>query len=429
VLRRLLRVCLAGLAVWLVAELGARWYLHQALSHGWPTQSGALSEVRKAIRDHPQNEAARRIETLAAGLAIDIIPRGQSRQRPSSQVDVAAWKAVEQTVKDYVAQAVTASERRSNSAPQAFVSYLTDRSANFSALVTQLEAGGPPSWEVRSSAGFDAPLPNLLGHLSLVRLLVAAALNSASVRDNHAAWQDLHAASILTEPLFERPDLISQLVGYAEANLIIGGMRQVEGAPDWSLQWPGLNLQVALTRATTADAWPIYEPFTRSLFSDLFTVFADKEHPPTLGGRLLSLVLGPYLVASAANTAIVHRTSLQRYSSLPACDQRIEIITTDAIPRWNIFGRVAFPELGGSYERLQHLLAHIDGTRQLLTARRQRQHSRAWPEAPPPFQTICHRSFWAYELHGDRLYLHALEPIVPLKSKGAINLSPQFSDQ
>ena len=429
-MRRLLQAILAIAILWLVGEMATLAYFRRSLSSGWPTPSGRLADIAHVVPDQSENKSAHELEQLARPLSIDIVPKTKSHVG-QNHVDRAPWKAIEPAIKDYLRDAIVAEPARQYSAPPPVALFISEHAASLNAVVDHLESGESPRWEIRTSAGWQAPLPNLLGHIALVRLLVAAALNTAAAGDNAAAWRELRAAAVLTDSALSHPFLISQLIGYAETTLIVGSMRQIKGCPEWSLHWPSADLKAALIRAATVEAWPLYRPFTETPGNDVFTAFADDEQKPSIGGRILSGVLGPYLLASAANTAETHRYALHENITPDICDQQTRIISDKAIASWNVFGRVAFTGeiIGTSFHRMRHLAANIQGTRLILLARSAKQVTGTWPSSTPQSVSPCSHLLWASENKPNQYLIRAVPAIPPLENKGAINLPQEHVEE
>jgi hypothetical protein len=271
-LRKLLIFVLGvPVGLWLVGEVVARWYLSDALASGWPTPSGRLPAIIDLYPPHPANATARKLEREAWPLGIDIYPR-VGPERPSNLGTISKrWKDIDAPVKTYLVEVLRQARSAPRPAPAPVAAFLTEHEAAIQRLAQTLIAGKPPAWRVDVKKGFDAPLPNLLGNLHLVRLLAISSLHHASRNELESAWRDLHAASRLPEGLFRRPDTISQLIAIAEASVIVGTMRQLSGPPpQWALTWVGADLQRNLdlrlhsTRGTATRRSLLRSPRTSS---------------------------------------------------------------------------------------------------------------------------------------------------------------------
>jgi hypothetical protein len=431
--RKILLVLLAlPVGLWLAGELAARWYLSEAMESGWPTPSGRLAAVVDLFPPQPANAAARTLEAEAWPLGIDIYPR-TGPERPANLGTLnAQWKAIDTPAKTYLVEMLRQARSAPQPAPAPVAAFLLEHEGAIQHLAQTLIANDPPTWRVDVKEGFDAPLPNLLGNLHVVRLLALSALQHAARNEPEPAWRDLHAATRLPEGLFRRPDTISQLIAIAETSVIVGTMRQLSGPPPkWALTWPGEDLQKSLGRSFALDAWYGYSSFASPITTDLFTAFAGKETQPSLGGRMLSMLLSPYLRMSAANSAAAHRTVLRHNLEPPPCDQTVQALTTaQVIPEWNTFGRVAVPveSIGSSYRRLRGLHAHIEGTRLLLQARRARSQTGVWPGEPPPIVSPCAKRMWSYTATADGIRIESGATIPPLEAREALNLAMQFEE-
>ncbi len=211
-------------------------------------------------------------------------------------------------------------------------------------------------------------------------------------------------------------------------------MRQMTGLPpQWAFVWPEGDLIRQMNEAATAEAWTIYGPFESPATTDLFSAVSGAENQPTLGGRIVSLVLSPYLRASAASTAKAHRDLLLYYARLPACIQVVATKTiAQAIPEWNVFGRVTDPgeAVGTSYRRLHRFLAHVEGTRLILASRRVKQETTLWPIAAPVVRSPCVEHLWSYAVarSGD-LSLTVTTPLPTVGTRTALTLPQRYVEE
>jgi hypothetical protein len=435
---KLLRLAGVGvlvlLGVWVTAEAGARWYLHRALSTGWPLPSGRLAEIATLFPTQPETSVARQLETGALPLGIDVFPR-VGGPRPSEQLPpIKAWKAVEESTKSYIQASVQLNTPAVTTIPPSVAAFIEAQANTLGTVETILISNPPPQWSIDLQKGVNAPLPNLLGNISLVRLLVASALHHRGLGDMDRAWRDLQAASRLPEGLLRRPELISQAIGRYEANLIIGTMRQLTGPPPpWALDWPGVDSIRQMDLAAMADAWIFYQAFDTQATSDLFTAFSGPENRPTLGGRSLSTAFSSYLRASAANAASCHRDLLRELARLPACTQTVVAPTAEqVIPKWNVFGKIVFigDSLGLGYRRLHLFLAQLEGTRLILGARRAKQETKVWPRTAPSIASPCTVAPWSYAVDSSgKLSLAARTPFATIGTPKALALPQSFSEE
>lgn len=432
-LRKVL-IVLVGLPIglWLVLEVIARSYMAHTLASGWPTPSGRLAAVVDLFPPQPSNDAAHALEQEAWPLGIDIYPRVGPKRDAALGTSGERWKSIDKPLGTYV-RTTLQQERATPAMPPAQVAaFLTENESAIDGLARVLIAKEPPVWRVEVGSGFDAPLPNLLGNLQLVRLLVASSLRHAGRNQSGPAWRDLQAASRLPKGLFSRPEPMSQLIAIAEASLIVGTMRQLPGPPPpWALTWPEEDLPRRLNRAFAVDAWHGLSPFASTRMIDFFTLFAGKDARPSLLTRAISLILSPYLRLSAANAAAAYRTALRHNLEPPACDQSVQGLTaTGMIPKWNVFGRVAVPVevMSSSHQRMRSLNAHTEGTRILLHARFARQQGGTWPPALPPIASPCAQRMWSYAASPFHMEIHANVKIPPIETPKALNLATRFEE-
>src|SRR5207248_1221018 len=120
--------------------------------------------------------AAVALTRLVAPLGVDFAsPR---LHRASKEFD-----AIKKPLSDYLEAQLARPSNAIDDAPPVLAAYLAEHRAQLDAVRAHLLAGTAIAWKAQLSKGFDAPLPNLLGHMELTRLFVADALLQARAND------------------------------------------------------------------------------------------------------------------------------------------------------------------------------------------------------------------------------------------------------
>lgn len=358
-------------AIILAAWLWERVSLRQATSTGWPVPSGDLASIPTLYPPHDDNDAGRRIAAFPMNGPANVL-------------------------QDYVTNAAAQAHSNPQPPPAVIAPFLNQNAGRLDEIEDALQTA-IPAWRLDIRDPDTAPSPPLGACVTLVRLLIAVALDRAAHDDMAGAWHALRAASRIPEGLLVRPEVMSETVAMVLAKFVLGAMRQIRGAPpSWALRWPEGDLTQSLAHALTADAWRFEKEWSTAL---------QRESSPTMT---------VYARIGIANTLTRDRVALQRLFRSSSCDQH-RVDDPPAPPKWNVFGMVAFLQqnLAPALMRLHRLNADIEGTRLLLAAREVRAATGAWPANEPAVASPCAPHLWSCttDASGD-LRLNARAPLL-----------------
>jgi hypothetical protein len=350
----------AWVLLWIVAASMER----SVASRPWP---GGLEGLDKVAARYPERNAetsaALALTRLTVPLGVDIAPRADRRFTPASPARK-EYDAIKKPLHDYIDAQLVRPSNAIDDAPPALAAYLADHRAQLDGVRAHLLSGAPIAWKMQLSKGFDAPIPNLLGHLELTRLFLADALLKTRGGDA-AAWDDLHAIWLLDGGLRPRPDLISQLI-----SLAMGRMTNAAAAkmplpePAWLGVLRAADYRHSLMASMQSEAW-------------------GWMHLPHYGGRLAS----PYIRLCGADIAEHVRVAFVNLAKSNACGvgDTLSQDVNDALPRWNVLGRIAVPNIASTWQRASRTIPETELTEKVLQLRR--------GETPSPFSR-CSDGRW-----------------------------------
>jgi hypothetical protein len=191
----------------------------------WQKEFGDPDRTLAAFPDRDDDEVAIRLIALARPLGVDLTrpanPTAWTRPRPREAFESS------RAVGSYVEREVTRPGGEVEPPPDVVRSYLEKRTGEIREVVALLLKSEPPSWKVRVSLGYGAPIPNLLGLLRLQRVLAAEALNQARAGRADEVEQVFQASWNLNASLRDRPDLISQLIAVGVVRMQAGLARRI----------------------------------------------------------------------------------------------------------------------------------------------------------------------------------------------------------
>lgn len=332
---------LAGTAMVVARTLAAR---------PWPNGLGSIRDVPARYPErNADTPAALALTRLAGPLGVDLKPRDGGRfvPTPPSRSD---YKAIEKPLHDYLEAQLVRTSNAIDPPPPLLVGYFADRHMELDAVRTYLLSGPPIAWKTQLSRGFEAPIPNLLGHMELSRLFVADALLKA--RDNDArAWDDLHAIWMVDVGLRSRPDLISQLIAVASSRMVNAAAAKLPlPEPAWLGEVHAYDYRKSVVASMQAEAWA-------------------WTHLPALRGGWLAR---PYVQLSAADAAEHVRAAFVKISGSNACDVDEAALMnafTASIPRWNVLARTAIPNISSVWQRVSRVTPEVELTEKVLQLR------------------------------------------------------------
>jgi hypothetical protein len=303
------------------------------------------------------NEAALRLDEIIEPVGVSLLPPAERlREEDSPEA-----RGVRRAADEYLRRELGSSGPAIAPLPPLVEGFLSRHDAAFDALGDALINGEKPQWV--STPDPQSPLPDLRGNLALSRFLAVRALEAQRRGDAGQAWRELEAAAALNRALADRGELVSQLVANAQARIIAGTMRRLDGpVPAWPMKW------------LTGD---FRSPFVQSLMWE--TSLAAEGRRLTVPEilkqtsgfeRAEMLVKLPWHRFESAQFVRTSRTQIEEVRKTNRC---FEALNADPAPAG--MGILGGPNLADTWKRLNSLLIHLDGTRTVLVAKGSPQSS------------------------------------------------------
>lgn len=357
---------IALLPVFLYAGL---WIFAKALhascdSRAWPQNLGLVADSAKHYPDMESNSAANALATLTLPIGINVMPREKKSHMHGGFEDV------RKSFSDYITVQLERASDQSAAPPADVVAFLSAHQAQIDQVREHIATAGPIRWQLHVRQGFDAPIPNLLGYMSLARLFSARAFAKAANHDA-TAWDDLHAIWLLDRELWDRPELISQLIALAGTRMVnAAAVKMPLPAPAWFDELRKRDYRRDLARSFQAEAanWKI--------------TFDNELHKHVVKNSLMY----PYIDACLVDGTEQMRVETARMASQTGCD--LSNVPPLTISPWNIFSRIAFPNLTAAWQRVYRFDAEREATDKVLALRRGEM---------PTASTVCSDGKWIVE--------------------------------
>ena len=384
-----------ALVLWLTAptaaELEERWRrdAHFAPLERFPTREA--------------NAAALRLEEIARPLGLELAPQGTQRRPrvlPRTRSDLAPlWSSARTTLQ---------SLRSSPAAPQPLPAAAVDRldaiSSDLLAVRETLLVEEPPRWERDLAAAWSAPLPDLLSHQRLHRLLVVAAHRAASEGDGAETDAWLEAAWRLQDALAGEPMLWAQLVAGSELEDELALLRTLPSPRDgWPERLAASRVRSRVHEALRVEAWRAVQGLHRG------SPLAGNVEPPE--GYVLRRVLAPLWWARVRHgvghlvAAVDHALARAERDGAMALGPAFVAEERARVPRWSSVGRTLATNLLDAPVHAARVELGVELTGQLLelAARRDRGESPARATVPSAVPGVA----WEHEPENGRMVVFA----------------------
>lgn len=435
-------IIVLGLA-WVLSDLWSRKQLNDACKE-WPLIDRSLADFSQLFPRISKNQSARALNVFCRQLGLDIVEDLDTEAERSSQEEQKAFQTMEPGLREYLEKELERPTGLVEIPPADIVAFLT-KSEEFLVDISHLLVNNDlPEWTLDVEGGLEAPVPNLLWHLKLNRLLLVQALYLHANGNPDQAWSYLHASARLADSLFTRPEIISQLIAIAEANRILVVMRKMNiPIPSWALSWPTHNLEHEMLMAYTGGARHFLvttDTGLISIVSYMKTMTGEEKETIGVGTHILSVVSRPYIRLCGAQVIIALKRVLRDLMREGLCaDQPPNLGTIEEqLPSWVVLpGKTMAPHFWESgvksfwetidrpWNKLHELMIHLVGTRAILAAKAAKATSPTvrWPETLPEMALPCESLAWSYTVASDGSVtfqypkpLHTEKPGLPASS-------------
>lgn len=188
------------------------------------------------LADYPprdeSNEAAWRADEIAGRLGLHVIPAVERNVGAAPGAD--EWDVVKGEVSQYISDIRSSTADQPPDIPAGVADFLERHDDSLDEIEALLRTGEEIRFASRFDAGLDAPLPNLLGQISLTRLLATRAMAAKLRGDDEAAWKSLEAGYRLARTLDDQPVVICRLILVADLKILAAVARRMDPpAPAW----------------------------------------------------------------------------------------------------------------------------------------------------------------------------------------------------
>jgi hypothetical protein len=354
------------------------------------------------------NPDARELERLTATLGIDTATRlreGRSRPTAAQVSEHATLKAD----RSWMIRQLERAERTIEPPPVRTRQWLAERRDDLDALRRHL-LRSRPRWE-RDLGDTYPPVPNLIGHIDLQKLLITDAFVRIHEGDTATALADVEAVWNLASALRDEPFVIEQLIAVTDVHAAAAALRQIEDVPgSWLERLSEHDYRASLLSALAYEAWKWTQ-------DDDPVHLADHPVVPAAIVAITRKITGPYGRYCAADVSNDYRERLVNLERLPAiCDYDLSADRADLdvpIPFWNRIAPTLVPDnLAAVVDRLARLQVDLELTAKLIElGRARRTNAGTWPASLAGIERseACPRDRWVYRVAADGTMTLALD--------------------
>jgi hypothetical protein len=361
-------VVVAVVIGWFAVRSYATTQEHRAAEAAWAGGLGPVDDAAKRYPDAEQSAGATKLTELARAAQLELTPRVRSAEKPAETKLMEVRKEINEYLKAQFERAGDAID----APPPATAQYLAANDAALNAMRDHILSGAPIVWETKMHKGFDAPIPNLTGHMQLQRILAVRALDKAR-RNDPAAWDEVHASWQLNRSLWSRPDLLSLIVGVAASRLSNAAARKMPlPAPAWLSETFTFDYDGAMASSQQVEAWTVHHiPVGRVSLKD------------ALREMQFRLQEAEYLNVMRVYTAEALKSK--------ACDAEGPQFATARASVESGSELMAIPNLNGAWHRLMRFRAELEATERILQLR---------AGQTPSTQSQCSDGTWQVSANG-----------------------------
>ena len=347
--------------IWIGAAVSAQRTHTSDVRHEWPLGLGTLDEVPKHYPPRDTSNDAARLIALAALIDVDLSPPS-GRAAPARQPEL----------NEDLDKQLTRADGRIDPPPPRLAQRFSEHEAGLADVRQFLLARTAIVWPTDVVAAAQAPLPNLSGHYTLTRVLIAHALTSPAT-----ASGDLCAAWRLQLALWHQPELISKVVALAGTRMVNDAARRLDARPAWFDEIRAIDYRRSILAAQQSQAWSVRKQV--------------EDEGRQSDGRLIDVVVQPYDELCAASFAGAARRASAELAQSRECavdggalDRRVRAM----LPFWN---RRAFamPNLGSVWQRVARFQAELEATERIFAIK-----SGKW--TPALERSQCSDGAWSF---------------------------------
>lgn len=253
----LLSVLLVALLGGLLASKLAVWHKEKPLNEAWKKTSGYTPDeiAHRFMTRFPKtgmNDVARKLEVLTTRLGVVGPAPGRIYEDPSKGRG-GLLKSLD--VPPYLDIQLKKPSDDCDKVPGEIRKYLDDHRADLDALYDLVLRNEAPRWEMDITRWAEAPLPGLFYHRQFQGVIALDVLTKTQLGQNREALRAFEASWKINQGVFDRPELISQLLAHSILKRQVGLLRKMKDVPsEWQTRLLDPDFPTLFRQAMELDA-------------------------------------------------------------------------------------------------------------------------------------------------------------------------------
>jgi hypothetical protein len=356
----------------------------------WAETVGTPAEVFARFPPQETNPEAFELIDATVPLGIDSAPRHDETMLRPDRERSKRFRQLKSQSSRWLEQQMSKTTSPVSAPPDQVASFLEENRQNLDDVQELLLSGDRPVWPSDLSRLFEAPIPNLLGHTDLHKLLLIDCLAALGSGNIEQAERALESAWELGEILTGDPVLISQLVSLDLKRSQAAVVRHMPWLLHWVPRLDGQALRERIERALLYEGWvwPQYD-------------FGPSEEQGLLG-RIHTTISGPLQQLGSADASERWRRTILKLQGAPSWCQptldRLGVRLEIPMPWWNTGGDILVFDVEQATTRVVHAQIQFELTRKVLEMTATRETTGEWPVASTPWlqSSACPEDRWVY---------------------------------
>lgn len=342
------------------------------------------------------NESARKLNELTAALGIGLAFKSANTPDPAPET-MEEFEEIREELDRFLEAELEKTTGSLSPAPESLRSYLETRKAELEAIRRHLLNSELPIWkqDLEPWLNINHPIPSMVGLLNLQKLLILDVLEKNRQGQNPGRLASLEASWKLNQTLWERPDIISQLIAILVARLQAGALRKMDGLPDqWQERAIARDYQKSLLNGLELESWLNYG------------LVKELQMAPEEGAEKLAPLEVLYIRLSGIDTSQNMRRGFAKLEFENICSFDVEAFEgqmVDSIAWWNQLGQIAMPSWGSQWRKAGKMMLDWELTQKIIQVKALAAEQGTWPETLPDLESkVCPGQRWIYQVTGDR---------------------------
>ena len=361
----------------------------------WSQTVGTPDEVFARFPPRVTNDPARELVDTTVRIGIDIAPRFEEDFPRPDRSQTKRFKRFMGAGGGWLNTQLRKASGPPDPPPEAVLGFLLEFREPLDRVQAILGEENVPEWPSDMTLLYNPPIPNLLGHLDLTKILIMDCLAAVHAGDEERAGRALEAAWALDRVLGDDPILIVQMIRLNMARLHAAAVRYTPRLEHWIARLDGRRDRARIEEALLLEGWtwPQYD-FTSGNEQDVLA-------------RIGHAVTGPYMKLGTIDASERWRRTILSLNEARAwCDpelRRSGIRLNIPVPWWNRIGAMLVPSIESTVKRVAHVQLQLEMSRKLLEIDAVRRKTGRWPvlEEDALESEVCPGDRWLYEARGD----------------------------